>query len=392
MVDLVALPPKEAIEFFRQKGYAVGFDYRDVWQAQHQAAFTVAKVMEQDILEDIRKAVDQALADGTTFTTFQKTLTPTLQAKGWWGRKEMTDPLTGEVKDVQLGSPKRLKLIYDTNLRQAHTEGQWQRIQASKESFPYLQYDGGNSGETSREQHLAWDGLVLPVDDPFWQSHLPVKELNCKCRVIPMTAAQLQRRGLTVGDSPKVPERSYVNKRTGEVQQIPAGVHPMFHYPPGGRRASLSRHLVDKLEAAPPAIAKASVANMVSGQTFAEWYRKPAGAFPLAYLSPEVAARLGATTQLVGLSEDTLAKQLREHPEITLDEYPKVQEAIDRGVEIPGNQPNTSVYLLDEPDGYVTVIKVTRDGREVYMTSMRRLSRDQAKRDEEVRRLLKKKK
>lgn len=149
-----------------------------------------------------------------------------------------------------------------------------------------------------------------------------------------------------------MPTKPYVNARTGEVQQIPDGVHPAFHYPPGGRRASLSRHLVERLEAAPHAIAKACVADLVSGQTFAEWYRKPAGAFPLAYLSPEVAARLGAKTQLVGLSEETLAKQLREHPEITLDEYPKVQAAIDRGLEVPGNQPNTSVYLLDEADGY----------------------------------------
>jgi hypothetical protein len=391
MVDLVALPPKEAVDYFQQKGYAIGFDYRDVWQAQHQAAFTVAKVAQLDLLQDIRAAVDKALTDGTTLAQFQKTLTPTLQDKGWWGRKPMTDPLTGETKDVQLGSPRRLKTIYDTNLRTAHSEGQWQRIQDNKEAFPFLQYDGANS-EHPRLQHRAWDGMVLPVGDSFWQSHLPIKEWGCQCRVIPMTGGQLARRGLEVSPSPKVPTKQYVNARTGEVQQIPDGVHPAFHYPPGGRRASLSRHLVDKLEAAPPAIAKASVADLVSGQTFAEWYRKPAGAFPLAYLSPEVAARLGAKTQLVGLSEETLAKQLREHPEITLDEYPKVQAAIDRGLEVPGNQPNTSVYLLDEADGYVTVIKVTRDGREVYMTSMRRLSRDQAKRDEEVRRLLKKKK
>lgn len=391
MVDLVALPPKEAVEYFQQKGFAIGFDYRDVWQAQHQAAFTVAKVTQLDLLQDIRAAVDAALKDGTTLQQFQKNLTPTLQAKGWWGRQPMTDPLTGETRDVQLGSPRRLKTIYDTNLRTAHSEGQWQRIQASKAAFPFLQYDGANS-ENPRLQHKAWDGMVLPVDDPFWQSHMPVKEWGCKCRVIAMTASQVARRGLEISPSPKVPTKPYVNARTGEVQQIPEGVHPAFHYPPGGRRASLSRHLVDKLEAAPAAIAKASVADLVSGQTFAEWYRKPAGAFPLAYLSSEVAARLGAKTQLVGLSEETLAKQLREHPEITLDEYPMVQAAIDRGMELPGNGLNDRVYVLDEPDGYVVVIKVTRAGNEVFMTSMRRLSREQARRDKTIQHLLKRKK
>lgn len=391
MVDLVALPPKEAVEYFQQKGFAIGFDYRDVWQAQHQAAFTVAKVTQLDLLQDIRAAVDAALKDGTTLQQFQKTLTPTLQAKGWWGRQPMTDPLTGETRDVQLGSPRRLKTIYDTNLRTAHSEGQWQRIQERKEAFPFLQYDGNNS-EHPRLQHGAWDGMTLPVDDPFWQNHMPVKAFGCHCRVIPKTAGQVARQGLEISSSPKVPTKPYVNARTGEVQQIPDGVHPAFHYPPGGRRASLSRHLVERLEAAPPATAKASVADLVSGQTFAEWYRKPAGAFPLAYLSPEVAARLGAKTQLVGLSEETLAKQLREHPEITLDEYPMVQAAIDRGMELPGNGLNDRVYVLDEPDGYVVVIKVTRAGNEVFMTSMRRLSREQARRDKTIQHLLKRKK
>lgn len=390
-IELQPLPPAEAIAFFRQKGFAISFDHQDVWQAQHQAAFTVAKVMQLDVLQDIRAEVDRALAEGATLQDFSKRLTPALQEKGWWGRKVMRDPLIGEDKEVQLGSPRRLKVIYDTNLRTAHSEGQWQRIQDNKEAFPYLEYDGNNS-EHPRLQHAAWDGLVLPVDDPFWADHFPVREYGCKCRARARTAAQVQRSGRQPGPAPVVPKVPYVNQRTGEVQQVPAGVNPSFYYPPGGRRASLARHLVEKLEAAPPPTARASIADLVGGQAFAEWYRRPAGAFPLAYLPSALAKRLGARTQLVALSEDTLAKQLREHPEITLDEYAVVQAAIDRGIEVPGNQANASVYVLDEADGYVTVVKVTRDGSQVFMTSLRRLSRDQAKRDEEVKRLLRKRK
>ncbi|WP_439861619.1 phage head morphogenesis protein [Pseudomonas sp. MBLB4136] len=385
MVDLVALPPQEAIEYFRQKGFAIGFDHRDVWQAQHQAAFTVAKVMQLDILQDIRAEVDRALAEGTTLRDFQQRLTPALQAKGWWGRQPLRDPLTGETPQVQLGSPRRLKTIYDTNLRTAHSEGQWQRIQDSKDAFPYLEYDGANS-EHPRLQHSAWDGLTLPVDDPFWLDHFPVKEYGCKCRAIPRTARQVERSGKPIGPAPEVPKQPYVNARTGEVQQIPAGVHPSFHYPPGGRRASLNRHLVDKLEVADPALARASIADLVGGPAFAEWYRAPAGSFPLAYLGREVAARLGSKTQLVGLSGETLAKQLREHPEITLDEYAKVQVAIDRGEAILDARDGSLIYILEE-DSYVTVIKATKSGKAVFMTSLRRLSSREAQRDRELLRL-----
>lgn len=388
MVDLVALPPEEAVQYFRQKGFAIGFDYRDVWQTQHQAAFTVAKVMQLDLLQDIRAEVDRALADGTTLRDFQQRLTPTLQAKGWWGRKEQLDPLTGNTREVQLGSPRRLKIIYDTNLRTAHSEGQWERIQARKDAFPYLEYDGNNS-ENPRLDHSGWDGLTLPVDHPFWQVHFPVKQYGCKCRVIPRTGRQVERSGKTIGPAPKVPSAPYVNARTGEVQQIPAGVHPSFHYPPGGRRAGLARHLVEKLDSAPAGLARASIADLVSGPAFSEWYSKPAGSFPLAFIGQAVAERLGAKTQLVALSEDTLAKQLRKHPEITQDEYTMVQTAIDRGREIT-DADGSLIYILEEDDGYVTVLKATKTGKAVFMSSLRRLSKDAAKRDRELRRLKRK--
>lgn len=371
MIELQALPPEEAIEYFRQKGYAVGFDYRDVWQAQHQAAFTVAKAMQLDLLQDIRAEVDRALAEGTTLADFQKRLMPTLQAKGWWGRQDRLDPLTGEVRDVQLGSPRRLKVIYDTNLRTAHSEGQWQRIQDRKAAFPYLQYDGGNS-ENPRLQHSAWDGLVLSVDDPFWQSHMPVKEWGCKCRVIPMTASQVQRQGIEVGESPEVPLAPYVNNRTGEVQQIPKGVHPAFHYPPGGRRASLSQHLVDKLASTPAAMARASIADLVAGPAFAEWYRKPAGGFPVGLLSKEAAEGLGATRSVVTLTEKVLAEQLASQPTVVVEDYALVQAMLDGAT--PSRQADGSLlYLLEQADGSVLQLIVDRSGSALIVRSLVRV-------------------
>ncbi|WP_052494012.1 phage minor head protein [Nitrosospira sp. NpAV] len=250
MIQLKALPPKEAIAYFRQKGYKIGFNWQDVWQQEHQAAFTVAKAMQLDILRDIRSGIDAALANGTTFADFRNNLKPLLMQKGWWGRAEMTDPDTGKVKEVQLGSTRRLKTIYDTNLRTAHSEGQWERIQANKASLPYLQYSGNNS-EHPRLQHAAWDGLILPADDPFYQAHMPVKAWGCKCRVIQLSQGMMDRRGLTVSDAPVVPEYTFVNKRSGEVQQIPKGVDPAFHYPPGGRRENLPKFVTEKIIQAP---------------------------------------------------------------------------------------------------------------------------------------------
>lgn len=250
MIQFKALPPIDAIEFFTQKGYKIGFTWEDVWQSEHQAAFTVAKVTQLDILRDIRGGLDSAMADGTTFETFRNNLKPLLMEKGWWGKAEMTDPVTGETNLVQLGSTRRLRTIFDTNLRTAHSEGQWARIQDAKKTFPYLVYNANNS-EHPRMQHSGWDNLVLPADDPFWKAHFPVKEYGCKCNVTQMNSKMLEQRGLNINDSPKVPQYTYTNKRTGEIQKVPMGVHPSFNYPPGGRLDNLPKFVTDKIIQAP---------------------------------------------------------------------------------------------------------------------------------------------
>jgi len=246
-ITLKPLPPAEAINFFRQKGFRIGFDYRDVWQQEQQAMFTVAKVMQIDLLQDIRSAVDQAIADGVSFQTFKKQLKPLLVDKGWWGKKEMTDPDTNETKVVQLGSPRRLKTIFNTNLATAYSEGQWERIQRNKGLFGFLEYVRSGA-QHPRKSHLAYAGLVLPVDDPFWQSHMPIKEWGCKCTVIQHTGRTMEREGLQLGVAPPEQYRSYTNPRSGEISQVPLGVDPAFHYPPGARRAHLERLLQDKLQ------------------------------------------------------------------------------------------------------------------------------------------------
>ncbi|MDO8933059.1 MAG: phage minor head protein [Rhodocyclaceae bacterium] len=383
-IEFGLMPPKEAIDFFRQKGYAIGFDHRDVWQQEHQAAFTVAKAMQMDLLREIRAHVDDAIANGTTLADFKANLRPELVKRGWWGRATMTDPADGQAKDVQLGSPRRLKVIYDTNLRTAHSEGQWTRIQAAKATFPFLMYDHTHSAH-ERPEHASWDGIVLPADDPWMLAHFPVKAWGCKCRVIQMGQRQLDRQGLKVGTAPAERYTDYTNKRTGETSRVPAGVDPEFNYPPGGRRENLVGALAAKLEQLQPDLRPAAVASL-SGEPFAAWSQAPAGDWPIGVLRANHVADLALQTDVVRLSAATMAKQATEHPEIAAAEYRYVQDALARGQAVQEGD-KAMLFLLEE-EGYVTVIKATQTGRAAFMTSFRRLSSDAAKRDREIKRLL----
>lgn len=165
------VPFEAAVEFFESKGYALGFDYRDIWQAEHQRSFTVAKAMQLDLLQDLRNAVDDAIDQGVAFKDFHDKLEPILRERGWWGPAQMADPLTGEARDVQLGSYARLEIIYDTNLRTSYSEGAWEQVQRTKDQLPFLRYvdPSGNP----RPEHLAWSGTIVRADDPWVASHWP---------------------------------------------------------------------------------------------------------------------------------------------------------------------------------------------------------------------------
>lgn len=229
------LPPKEAIAFFQKKGLVVGFDHRDVWQHEHAVGFTVAKAMRVDILEDIHGAMDAAIKNGLTPQQFKANLKPILEAKGWWGRKDMVDPLTGETRNVQLGSSRRLQTIFDTNMRTSYAAGTWERAQRTKERRPYLRYVSVKDGRT-RPQHSAWGGTVLPIDHPFWKTHYPPNGWRCRCTVQQLSDRDLDRYGYKLSPDPAMQTRKWGNPRTGEIIDVPVGIDPGFAYNVGQAR------------------------------------------------------------------------------------------------------------------------------------------------------------
>ena len=229
-IDLTPLPPEEAIRYFRRKGLKASFAWQDVWQEEHAKAFTVAKAMKASVLQDIRDAVDKALASGTTLEQFKSELRPLLEAHGWWGKQKAVDPLTGEEKTVQLGSPRRLRTIFDVNMRTARAAGYWQRIQDTKDTIPYLRYQTAGDDRV-RPEHAAWDGVTLPVDDSWWDMHNPPCDWGCRCTVVQISKGQLEREGGQVTDKPPAfPPKTYVNPRTGEVIRVEGGIGPGWGY------------------------------------------------------------------------------------------------------------------------------------------------------------------
>lgn len=253
VASFAARPPEAAVDYLvsRTPHGRHSFDWRDVWEAEHQTSFVVAKMMSRDLLTDVHSALVAAIQAGETRESFIQRLKPILKAKGWWGRQEAPDPETGEVREVQLGSSRRLGLIYDTNMRAAHAAARWERIQEAKAALPYLVYTAVLD-ERTRHLHAQWGGrggvrIILPVDHPFWLTRYPPNGWRCRCTVLQMSAAMLKARGWSVTTDAQLAamkaDRTVMvpNTRRGTFDVVPVGVDPGFGYNVGmARRAALT--------------------------------------------------------------------------------------------------------------------------------------------------------
>ncbi|MEO1082402.1 MAG: phage minor head protein [Pseudomonadota bacterium] len=239
------LPPERAIEFFQNKGLRGSFAWQDMLGEEHDTAFTVAKMMDTDLLATVQAKLDRAIADGTTLEDFSKQLIPELQAAGWWGKRDVVDPETGRVVNAQLGSASRLETIFRSNMQAAYSVGQWDQIQESAVDAPYLLYDAVDDDRT-RPEHAARDGEIHAVTSDFWKTHFPPNGWNCRCGVIQLTQEEARELG-NIQPRARIPTREWTNPRTGRTRQVPADVDPGWDHNPGrARREALENTAQEK--------------------------------------------------------------------------------------------------------------------------------------------------
>lgn len=185
------LKPEKAIEYFEKKGYMFSWNWDDHIYDEHARAFTSAKAMRQDILEDLRGMVDKALEEGITLEQFKEELTPKLKAKGWWGFEKINN------KVVEFGTPRRLEIIYRTNLQVAYNRGRYEAHIENTEDRPYWQYVSVIDPST-RVSHSAMNGKVFRYDDKIWETWYPPNGFNCRCRVRVLDGEDIKEKKLKV--------------------------------------------------------------------------------------------------------------------------------------------------------------------------------------------------
>ena len=191
------LPPKKAIEWLKTKQVTTE-NYRNLTDSEIAKVYTIARITDLDMLQDIKSSLIQAAEQGKPFAVWKKDILQHLANKGWLhpnghNGKDIIDPKTGEIfgsaTDIGIHSiPRRLENIYRTNMQAAYNAGQYQTYMADVDNRPYWQYDAVGD-ERTRAAHSAMDGLVYRYDDPFWTTFYPPNGYRCRCSVMALSAA-----------------------------------------------------------------------------------------------------------------------------------------------------------------------------------------------------------
>lgn len=237
MANPANLPFSEAIDFYKSKIKLPSSGWTDLWQEQHSHAFVVAGATTDSLVEDFYNAIAKAKETGG-YAEFQKAFPEIVKKHGW----------------AHNGSPGwRSKIIYDTNVTQSYNAGREKQMQAVKHLRPYGQYRH-TSIEHPRLEHKAWNGLILPLDDPWWNTHTPQNGWGCKCKKYSLSRVEAKREWEKSGksgpdDAPPIEWEEKVVGKTGSnprTVQVPKGIDPGFAYNPG--KAWLEPHTVPPLQ------------------------------------------------------------------------------------------------------------------------------------------------
>ncbi|HEU4959001.1 MAG TPA: phage minor head protein [Sphingomonas sp.] len=373
--SVIGLPPDETVAAFRARDdLRVTNRWSEMWHGDHARAFTVAKVAKLDLLDTIRGSLDDVIANGGTFEQWQERIVPELQKAGWWG--DVTDrDLTGADHPIVVG-PRRLRTIFDTNLRMSRAAGRWTRIQALKDQRPYLRYTAVMDART-RPQHRIWHGTILPVDHPWWDTHFPPCGWNCRCTVRQLSDRDLVRHGWHVTDPPREgPPRLFYRAGSPTPVAVPAGISPGFAYNPGkAHMAAVADKATRTIEASAAldiSAARTTLDELVQSDAFLQALDEPGASFPVMVLDDASRAAIGADARVAVLSSDTYTKQRGRHPELTVADYRKLP-SLGAGADIVAVEGDTILKFarLDGERWLVAVVKRTASGAGLFVTSYR---------------------
>lgn len=353
-------PAQEA--HFRRKVNMPSARWDALERGEHAHGFMVAGLARLDVLDDIRRAVQDAISKGETLEDFRKRFDAAVAGK-WSG-------FTGD--GSAKGRAWRTRIIYQTNLRTSYMAGRWETLQR----FAYLRYQH-NTAVNFREAHKALDDKIIARDDPWWDTHYPPNGWGCRCSVTGVSEAGLRALRGKDGkpDAPPAPDKDntpppewayHVGKQSRSMAAAEQFGRKVMGLPPDWRKIALDdaqRRQVDWMADWGGFVDAAANTHRSTGAVtpvgFIEHTLLDALAQPI-QRRRSVTQGLEASSALLAISDRQLVHALRETKG---EDLPIIQEAL-RQLPTWIYAPDTLVYRQASPDNLVYG-RPLQDGRVV---------------------------
>ena len=128
-----------------------------------------------------------------------------------------------------------VRTVFAINNRVMRMHQLWQQFQKNKDIAPYLRYSSVLDSRSHQYSRLL-DGVILPIDNPFWLTHFPPNAIDCIDTVVALSNTGLKRANLNVTTNLNEEQFNSVNPPWN----YNVGVRNMFVY---ARCIAIDQHL-----------------------------------------------------------------------------------------------------------------------------------------------------
>lgn len=221
--DFTPKTPEAARQAFARKAALTSAVFDRLSAAAKRKAFRIAGVSNARLIQSVRNRIAASIKRGTTWPDVRKEIQRLFEHAG-----------------EEMPSLPRLRQVFITNTQQAYNDARRELFEQETETFPFWQYLTVGNGVPGvngvRETHAALHGLIFRADDPFWDSHYPPWDFNCRCYVVALTPGQAR------GTGQELRSLGYVRR------ELRIGANPAFDRSGEGDLKGIDAELREALE------------------------------------------------------------------------------------------------------------------------------------------------
>lgn len=174
-----SVPFTRAIDFIRNLSPVTRSIFDSLLPKYRAVSFTVARVADDRVIEQIRAEMEKTIAEGGTKIQFRRAV---------------------QANAASLAKA-HINTVFRTNIQTAYMAGRFEQLTASDvvEVFPFWRYRTVGDAAV-RPAHRAMEGFTARWDDPVWKTWYPPNGYNCRCTIESLMDEDVSRAERIPGD------------------------------------------------------------------------------------------------------------------------------------------------------------------------------------------------